>query len=48
GGSDAHSERDVPSCATYFERKVTCLEDLIAELKAGRFEAVDLCECRGR
>jgi predicted metal-dependent phosphoesterase TrpH len=42
GGSDAHSHEDVPSCATVFERQITCLEELIAELRAGRFGAVDL------
>ena len=42
GGSDAHSISDVPSCATLFERKVSNVEELIAELKAGRFKAVDL------
>ena len=48
GGSDAHSPQDIPSCATYFERKITCLEELIAELKAGTFEAVDLRHQKGR
>jgi len=42
GGSDAHSPEDVPSCATVFERQITCVEELIAELRAGRFHAVDL------
>ena len=42
GGSDAHSREDVPSCATMFDRHITCLEELIEELKAGRFRAVDL------
>ncbi len=42
GGSDAHSFSDIPSCATLFERKVSNVEELIAELKAGRFRAVDL------
>jgi len=42
GGSDAHEMKDIPTCATYFERKVTNLEELIQELKAGRYEPVDL------
>jgi len=42
GGSDAHSTSDMPSCATLFERKISNVEELITELKAGRFRAVDL------
>ena len=42
GGSDAHSHEDVPSCATMFERQIASLEELIEELRAGRFRAVDL------
>ena len=42
GGSDAHSPKDIPSFATEFERKVATIEELAAELKAGRFRAVDL------
>jgi predicted metal-dependent phosphoesterase TrpH len=42
GGSDAHSPEDVPSFATEFERDVRSTDDLVAELKAGRFRAVDL------
>ena len=42
GGSDAHSPEDIPSFATDFERDVRSLDDLVAELKAGRFRAVDL------
>jgi predicted metal-dependent phosphoesterase TrpH len=42
GGSDAHSTSNIPSCATLFERKISNVEELIAELKAGRFRAVDL------
>ena len=42
GGSDAHSISDIPSCATLFERKISNVEELITELKAGRFRAVDL------
>jgi predicted metal-dependent phosphoesterase TrpH len=42
GGSDAHQLRDIPSCATSFERDISNVQELITELKAGRFEAVDL------
>ena len=40
--SDAHERKDIGRCATEFERKITGLEDLIAELKAGRFKPVVL------
>jgi predicted metal-dependent phosphoesterase TrpH len=40
--SDAHTAADVGRCATSFERTVTGLEDLIAELRAGRFQPVTL------
>ena len=36
--SDAHERRDLGRSATEFERKITDLEDLITELKAGRFK----------
>ncbi|MDD5289428.1 MAG: PHP domain-containing protein [Dehalococcoidales bacterium] len=42
GGSDAHETKDMPSCATYFERNIRNREELIQELKAGRYRAVDL------
>jgi len=42
GGSDAHFPRDVPSCATKFERKIRNVAELIQELKAGRYQPVDL------
>ena len=45
GGSDAHSISDIPSCATLFERNISNVEQLITELKAGRFRAVDLRSC---
>ena len=44
--SDAHERKDIGRCATEFERKVTGLEDLIAELKAGRFRTVILRPAR--
>ena len=42
GASDAHKLEDLGSFATEFERRVTSLDDLIAELRAGRFRAVAL------
>lgn len=42
GGSDAHNLSDIPSYATSFEREIHSLRELIVELKAGRFSAVDL------
>lgn len=42
GASDAHRLEDLGSFATEFERRVTSLDDLIAELRAGRFRAVAL------
>ena len=42
GGSDAHQLSDIPTCATYFERKISNVKELITELKAGRLRAVDL------
>lgn len=41
-GTDTHSLQDVGKCATYFEHQIHDVRDLIAELKAGRFHAVDL------
>lgn len=41
-GTDSHAIQDVGRCATYFERDVHDIRDLISELKAGRFYAVDL------
>ncbi len=35
--SDAHHPLDVGRCATEFERRIARLQDLIAELRAGRF-----------
>ena len=41
GGSDAHKITDIPSCATFFERDISNVQELITELKAGRFRPVD-------
>ncbi len=42
GGSDAHQPHQVGRCVTRFEKWVTCLGDLITELRAGRFEPAEL------
>ena len=36
--SDAHDRKDIGRCATQFDRKITCLDDLVTELKSGRFK----------
>ena len=41
-GTDAHALADIGRCATLFERRHPSLEELIEELKAGRFRPVDL------
>ncbi|MEX2247379.1 MAG: PHP-associated domain-containing protein [Dehalococcoidia bacterium] len=41
-GTDSHSRSDIGRCATNFERDVRDIYGLIEELKAGRFESVDL------
>lgn len=35
--SDAHEISDIGSCATLFERRISNVQELITELKAGRF-----------
>ncbi len=42
GGSDAHVSSEVGTCATVFERDVRTEADLLEELRAGRYHAVDL------
>ena len=42
GASDAHKLNDVGTFATEFERPIACLDDLIAELRGGRFAPVVL------
>jgi predicted metal-dependent phosphoesterase TrpH len=42
GGTDSHSIQDVGKCATYFEKQIQDERELIAEIKAGRYYAVDL------
>jgi predicted metal-dependent phosphoesterase TrpH len=41
GGSDAHSEHGLGCCATEFERSIRDERELIEELRAGRFRAVN-------
>jgi predicted metal-dependent phosphoesterase TrpH len=40
-GSDAHARTDIGRCATEFERRIETIEDLIEELRAGRFRPID-------
>ena len=42
GGTDSHAISDVGKCATYFEREIKDERELIDEIKAGRFYAVDM------
>ena len=42
GGSDAHRLHQIGTAATLFSRRIASVEDLIAELKAGRMEPVDM------
>ena len=41
-GTDSHAIQDIGKCATSFEREIRDERDLIRELQAGRFYAVDL------
>jgi predicted metal-dependent phosphoesterase TrpH len=41
-GSDAHRLEQLGTAATRFQKKISGLADLIEEIRAGRFEAVDL------
>lgn len=41
-GSDAHEPGDIGTCATRFQRPIADVEDLVRELKASRFHAVNL------
>ncbi len=41
-GTDSHARSDIGRCATEFDRDIHDIYELIAELKAGRFHAVDL------
>ena len=41
-GSDAHKVEQIGTVATEFQRRISSLEDLIRELRGGRFRPVDL------
>ena len=43
GGSDAHSVLELGCCVTIFQNQIKSEEDLVAELKAGRFSPAMLC-----
>ena len=45
-GSDSHEVEDIGRAATFFDREVSSLEELIVELKAGRFRVADTAEIR--
>jgi predicted metal-dependent phosphoesterase TrpH len=45
-GSDSHEVEDIGRAATFFKREVSSLEELIVELKAGRFRVADTAEIR--
>jgi len=45
GGTDAHEAADIGHAATYFDREIKSLDELIIELKAGRFRALTPAEC---
>ena len=47
GGSDAHKLEQLGTAATHFTNPITGLDDLIQELRQGRFEAVDLRDRQG-
>ncbi len=40
--SDAHEVKDIGRCATLFERRVSNLQELITELREGRFSVANL------
>ena len=40
-GSDAHIPQDIGLCATVFENEIRSEEDLVRELKLGKFTALD-------
>ena len=45
-GSDAHRIHQVGTAATRFQRRITSLEDMIAEIRAGRTAPVNLATTR--
>ena len=46
GGSDSHYVSTIGRCITRFERRITCLEELVEELSLGDFGAVRLEDTR--
>ena len=42
GGSDSHRQSQMGTVATRFHDRITCLDDLIREIKAGRCDAMAL------
>ena len=46
--SDSHELSDVGTCATEFSRGISTVEELVAELTAGRFEPVVMRSGQGR
>jgi hypothetical protein len=42
GGTDSHQRTDIGKTATYFERDISSEQELIEEIRRGRFWAVDL------
>ena len=42
GGSDSHIVSHVGRCATQFQHPIATIDDLVAALKAGDFEAITL------
>jgi predicted metal-dependent phosphoesterase TrpH len=48
GGTDSHDPLDVGRCATKFDRRIDGLDDLIVELRAGRFRALRLARDEGQ
>jgi predicted metal-dependent phosphoesterase TrpH len=47
GGSDAHRIAQLGTAATQFQTTIRDLADLVRELRAGRFQAVDLRNVKG-
>lgn len=46
GGSDSHYVSTIGKCITRFERRVTCVEELVEELSLGEFDAARLEDTR--
>lgn len=46
GGSDAHRGQDVGRCVTVFQRRIASEEDVVRELRAGRFRGMPLGAAR--